>query len=48
MTDKEKPQEKPEKEKPSKEEQAKELHGRGGLEPTRYEDWEINGKCVDF
>ncbi len=22
--------------------------GRGGLEPTRYGDWEIKGKCVDF
>lgn len=22
--------------------------GRKGLEPTRYGDWEFNGKCVDF
>jgi hypothetical protein len=22
--------------------------GRGGLEPTRYGDWEKNGRCVDF
>ncbi|QQG36654.1 MAG: DUF1674 domain-containing protein [Micavibrio aeruginosavorus] len=22
--------------------------GRKGLEPTRYGDWELNGKCVDF
>lgn len=22
--------------------------GRGGLEPVRYGDWEIGGKCVDF
>ena len=22
--------------------------GRGGLEPTRYEDWEIKGRTVDF
>jgi hypothetical protein len=22
--------------------------GRGGLEPTRYGDYEIAGKCVDF
>jgi hypothetical protein len=27
---------------------AKELDGRGGLEPTRYEDWEIKGITVDF
>jgi hypothetical protein len=26
----------------------KETGGRGGLEPTRYDDWEIKGKCVDF
>lgn len=26
----------------------KEHGGRDGLDPTRYNDWEINGKCVDF
>ncbi len=26
----------------------KELGGRGGLEPTRYGDWEKNGRCIDF
>ena len=25
-----------------------EVAGRGGLEPTRYEDWEIKGLTVDF
>ncbi len=25
-----------------------EVGGRGGLDPTRYGDWEKNGKCVDF
>jgi len=25
-----------------------ELGGRGGLEPTRFEDWEIKGRAVDF
>lgn len=25
-----------------------ERHGRGGLDPVRYEDWEINGRAVDF
>lgn len=25
-----------------------EINGRGGLEPTRYEDWEIKGLTVDF
>ncbi|MBX9403564.1 DUF1674 domain-containing protein [Lysobacter sp. BMK333-48F3] len=22
--------------------------GREGLEPTRYGDWEKNGRCIDF
>ena len=22
--------------------------GRGGLEPVRYDDWEIGGRAVDF
>ena len=26
----------------------KEIGGRGGPDPTRYGDWEINGRCVDF
>lgn len=26
----------------------KEVDGRGGLEPTRYDDWEIKGLTVDF
>jgi hypothetical protein len=25
-----------------------EIGGRGGLEPTRYGDWEINGLTPDF
>ncbi len=25
-----------------------ELSGRGGLDPTRYGDWEINGLISDF
>jgi hypothetical protein len=25
-----------------------ERDGRGGLEPVRYEDWEIKGRAVDF
>jgi hypothetical protein len=28
--------------------QSAELHGRGGLDPTRYGDWEINGLAADF
>lgn len=27
---------------------AEEVGGRGGLEPTRYGDWEKNGRCIDF
>ena len=26
----------------------KEHGGPGGLEPTRYGDWEKNGRCIDF
>ncbi len=25
-----------------------EIGGRKGPDPTRYGDWEIGGKCVDF
>lgn len=28
--------------------QPKELRGRGGLDPTRYGDWEVNGLTSDF
>jgi hypothetical protein len=27
---------------------AKEIGGRNGPEPTRYGDWEKNGRCIDF
>jgi hypothetical protein len=26
----------------------KEINGRGGPDPTRYGDWEINGLATDF
>ena len=26
----------------------KEVGGPRGLEPTRYGDWEKNGRCIDF
>lgn len=29
-------------------EKQQEIGGREGLDPTRYGDWEVNGKCVDF
>ena len=29
-------------------EPALEIGGRGGPEPTRYGDWEKNGRCIDF
>lgn len=28
--------------------QTEEIGGVNGLEPTRYGDWEKNGRCVDF
>ena len=27
---------------------SKEIGGRDGLDPTRYGDWEKNGRCIDF
>ena len=27
---------------------AKEIGGRKGPDQTRYGDWEVNGRCVDF
>jgi hypothetical protein len=30
------------------EDRPKELHGRGGLEPARYGDWEVKGIASDF
>jgi len=29
-------------------EQPKELHGRKGLDPVRYGDWEVKGIASDF
>ncbi|WP_320144430.1 DUF1674 domain-containing protein [uncultured Cohaesibacter sp.] len=26
----------------------KELNGRGGLDPSRYDDYEIDGRAIDF
>ena len=31
-----------------KPEAPREHGGRGGLDPTRYGDWEKNGRCIDF
>lgn len=28
--------------------QAREIDGRGGLEPVRYNDWEVKGLASDF
>ncbi len=28
--------------------QSPEVGGREGLDPTRYGDWEMNGRCIDF
>lgn len=25
-----------------------EVGGRSGPDPTRYGDWELNGRCIDF
>jgi len=31
-----------------KSEKPREIGGRGGLDPTRYGDWEKAGRCIDF
>ena len=31
-----------------KPEPPKEIGGRKGPDPTRYGDWEKNGRCIDF
>ena len=31
-----------------KPQQEKEIGGPSGPEPTRYGDWEKNGRCIDF
>ena len=33
---------------PENGEPPKEIGGRDGPDPTRYGDWEKNGRCVDF
>lgn len=33
---------------PKKKKPPKEIGGRGGLDPTRYGDWEKAGRCIDF
>lgn len=40
-------QDRPEKEREESARQ-KEIGGRGGLDPTRYGDWEKDGRCIDF
>ncbi len=33
---------------PSGEARPREIGGPKGPEPTRYGDWEVNGRCTDF
>lgn len=35
-------------EQPAEPERPKEYGGRNGPDPTRYGDWEKNGRCIDF
>jgi hypothetical protein len=42
------PEPDPETPKPQPAPAQKEIGGRDGPEPTRYGDWEKNGRCVDF
>lgn len=49
MSDEPAPQ-KDEKKQPeeAKKEQPREIGGPKGPEPTRYNDWEKGGRCIDF
>ena len=38
----------PEDPKLNKDVKPKEIGGRDGPEPTRYNDWEKSGRCIDF
>ena len=33
---------------PAEKEPPREVGGRKGPDPTRYGDWEKNGRCIDF
>ena len=44
----EQPESKPDDTPPAEPERPKEIGGRGGLDPTRYGDWEKAGRCIDF
>jgi hypothetical protein len=35
-------------EKPPADPQPREIGGRKGPEPTRFGDWEVRGRCIDF
>jgi hypothetical protein len=39
---------KPGEPKPQQKAPVEEIGGRKGPDPTRYGDWEVNGRCVDF
>lgn len=34
--------------KPPEKPHPRELGGRAGPDPTRYGDWELRGRCIDF
>jgi len=38
----------PDKAKPEPKPRPEEIGGPKGPEPTRYGDWEVNGRCTDF
>jgi hypothetical protein len=46
--EKQEPSPKPAEKPAAKPAATEEVGGRKGPEPTRYGDWEVNGRCVDF
>jgi hypothetical protein len=46
--EKQEPSPKPAEKPAAKPAATKEIGGRKGPDPTRYGDWDVNGRCVDF
>jgi hypothetical protein len=48
LADAQLPAEKASAENPSARKSRAEIGGRDGPEPTRFGDWELRGRCIDF
>jgi hypothetical protein len=48
MSEQREPEPPEQQDKPKPAAEPKEIGGPKGPEPTRYGDWEVNGRCTDF